>query len=150
MGGGTSHELFWLLFTKYNWWVSKLCSDLDFVWIWRGTKGNLGQNSPAQPHQTSSCPAPDGSGTRTPPKFHRNSDALFPRLHPPVKWIHRTTINPPQFYLQNEKKKASTNLLKLTVLLLGRNTQMFFQLGVIFFTFLLELLPLFLQDCLEN
>lgn len=42
------------------------------------------QHSPAPPHQTSSCPAPDGSGTRTPPTIHRSSLALCQGVHQPV------------------------------------------------------------------
>lgn len=58
---------------------------LDFLHLTtlRGSVGDHRQHLQVPPHQTSSCPAPDGSGTRSPMTTRRSSLVLCPAVHQP-------------------------------------------------------------------
>lgn len=64
--------------------------------------GDHRQHSQAPPHQTSSCPAPDGSGTHTPLTIHRSSLALCQGFHQPV--------------VTNKKKEISNSGLSVALI----------------------------------
>lgn len=89
-------------------------------------------HSPAPPRQTSSCPEPGVSGIRTRLKIHRSLHALYLGVHQPIenstkissflKWF--SPIHFPTQVMQSICC-TSTNLLKLSLSLLGREIQVF-------------------------
>lgn len=78
------------------------------------------------PHQISSCPAPDGSGKRTPLTNHKSSHALCPGVHLPVaKKSFKFSVLLFNTEINQNTCCSLPDLLKLTLFLLGRNTQVF-------------------------